>query len=127
MFADPLQLAFDRHADMVRSNDLDWFANLKDLMKFSSNIILRLRNAHVERSTEAGGVLCQDAEYDPGCKTCPNDVKVGLVLRESAEKMVTFLNCALDYRANRKLLDSRKHHKGYALYNEVSCKCILYA
>lgn len=102
---------------MARPSDIDWFANLQDLMKFSYTLILRLRNAQIENNA---GIVCKSAAVDPSCQTCPIDICVGSVLREMAEHMVVFLRCALDYRANKKLVDHRMHNKGYALYSEVS-------
>lgn len=117
MFSDPLQLAVDRNSDVARSGDIDLFANLCDLMKFSSSLIVRLRNAQIQ-STDSTDI-CEDIEHDPSCQTCPNDVNIGYVLCDMAESMVTFLRCAVDYRANKKTLDQRINHKAYALYNEV--------
>jgi hypothetical protein len=120
MFCDTLQLALDRHSEIAKLADMDWFAHLHGLMKFSSTLILRLRNAQIEKPT----LNYQDSVTDPNCQACPTDVNVGLVLREMAEQMVVFLRCALDYRANRKLLDQKKNNKAYALYNEVCSHCM---
>lgn len=116
MFYDPLQLAVERHSDVTRAGDIDAFSNLQDLMRFSSTLIIRIRNDQIER---AMGSVCQDAITDPSCQTCPSNVNIGLVLRGLVEHMVVFLRCALDYKTNKKTLDMRLNKKAYALYTEV--------
>jgi hypothetical protein len=118
MFSDPLQLAIERHSEIVKPADTDWFANLNDLIRFSSTLILRLRTAQIAKSPCAGTV-CKEASVDPSCQTCPIDISIGSILRELAEHMAVFLRCALDYRANKKLVDHKMHNKAYALYSEV--------
>lgn len=110
MFCDPLKLALEKGSISARPNDMDWFANLLDLMSFSSTLIRRLRQFQVDK------IPCKDAINDPNCQI--DEVNIGLVLREMTESMVTFLRCALDYKSNKKLLDQKKNNKGYALYKE---------
>lgn len=117
MFSDPLHLAVDRKSDVTKTSDMDLFANLHDLMKFSSTLIVRLRNAQIKSAD--GTNICKDIAVDPMCLSCPNNVNIGYVLCNMAESMVTFLRCAVDYSANKKTLDQRLHNKAYALYNEV--------
>ncbi|OAD03292.1 hypothetical protein MUCCIDRAFT_81292 [Mucor lusitanicus CBS 277.49] len=110
MFCDPLKLALERGSISARPTDMDWFANLHDLMAFSSTLIRRLRQFQVDK------IPCKEHLNDPNCQT--DQVNIGLVLREMTESMVTFLRCALDYKSNKKLMDQRKTNKAYALYKE---------
>lgn len=116
MFYDPLQLAVERNSDVTRAGDIDAFSNLQDLMRFSSTLIIHIRNDQMERSD---GNICQDAIADPDCQTCLNNVNLGSILRHLVEHMVVFLRCALDYKTNKKTLDMRLNKKAYALYAEV--------
>ncbi|KAI9259814.1 Dbl homology domain-containing protein [Helicostylum pulchrum] len=116
MFSDPLHLAVDRNSDVTKTSDMNLFANLHDLMKFSYTLIVRLRNAQIKSAD--GTDICKDVVVDPMCLSCPNDVNIGYVLCDMAESMVTFLRCAVDYSMNKKTLDQRLHNKAYALYNE---------
>lgn len=111
MFCDPLKLALEKGSIFARPADMDWFANLHDLMAFSSTLIRRLRHFQVDK------IPCkQDVMNDTNCQT--DQLNIGLVLREMTEPMVVFLRCALDYKSNKKLMDQRKTNKAYALYNE---------
>jgi len=110
MFCDPLKLALERGSVSARPTDMDWFANLQDLMNFSSILIRRLGQFQVDK------IPPKEEVNDPNCQT--DQVNIGLVLREMTESMVTFLRCALDYKANKKLMDQRKTNKAYTLYNE---------
>lgn len=110
MFCDPLKLALERGSISARPTDVDWFANLDDLMAFSSTLICRLRQFQVDK------IPCKEDLNDPNCQM--DQVNIGLVLREMTESMVTFLRCALDYKSNKKLMDQRKTNKAYALYKE---------
>lgn len=101
MFCDPLQLALDRNSPLVKSSDMDCFANLHDLLKFSSTLILRFKTQSV-------------LEH----------MHIGAMLRGLAEYMVVFLRCALDFKANKKLMDQRQSSKGYALYIEVGIQVV---
>jgi hypothetical protein len=42
------------------------------------------------------------------------------MFRGLAEYMIVFLRCALDFKGNKKLMDTRQSSKGYALYIEVN-------
>ncbi|KAL9549523.1 hypothetical protein MBANPS3_005172 [Mucor bainieri] len=110
MFCDPLKLALERGSISARPTDVDWFANLQDLMAFSSTLIRRLRQLQVDK------IPCKEDINDFNCQT--DQVNIGLILREMTESMVTFLRCALDYKSNKKLMDQRKSNKAYALYKE---------
>lgn len=116
MFYDPLQLAVERNSDVTRAADIDAFSNLQDLMRFSSTLIIRVRNDQMERSD---GNISQEDIADPDCQTSLNNVNMGLILRSMVEYMVVFLRCALDYKTNKKTLDMRLNKKAYALYAEV--------
>ncbi|KAI7894925.1 Dbl homology domain-containing protein [Mucor mucedo] len=115
MFYDPLQLAVERNSDVTRAADIDAFSNLQDLMRFSSTLIIRVRNDQMERSD---GNISQEDIADPDCQTSLNNVNMGLILRSMVEYMVVFLRCALDYKTNKKTLDMRLNKKAYALYAE---------
>ncbi|GAN10972.1 hypothetical protein MAM1_0440c10522 [Mucor ambiguus] len=110
MFFDPLKLALEKGSVSARPIDIDWFANLHDLMGFSSTLIRRLGQFEVNK------IPCKEDANDPNCQT--DEVTIGLVLREMTESMVTFLRCALDYKNNKKLMNQRKTNKAYALYKE---------
>ncbi|CAO3703050.1 unnamed protein product [Rhizopus stolonifer] len=102
MFCDPLQAALDKNLPLVKWTDLDLFANLEDLMRFSFMLVYRLK-----------GLGFEDNQVWP-----ESDFNIGIVLREMADTMVVFLRCALDYGANKKLLDKKHQHKVYAAYKE---------
>lgn len=110
MFRDPLKLALERGSIYARPIDMDWFANLQDLMTFSSTLIRRFQQFQVDK------IPCKEDMNDPNHQT--DQVNIGLVLREMTESMVTFLRCALDYKSNKKLMDQRRTNKAYALYKE---------
>lgn len=121
MYSDPLNLALERNSEVARSSDIDLFSNLHDLMRYSSTIIISIRNDQIEKSASTGGI-CQDDIADPSCQICPDNANIGLVLRSIPELMVVFLRCALDYRTNKKIFDLRMNKKAYALYNEVNTR-----
>ncbi|KAL7319370.1 hypothetical protein PS15m_002514 [Mucor circinelloides] len=110
MFRDPLKLALERGSISARPADMDWFANLHDLMTFSSTLIRRLRQCQVDR------IPSKEDVNDPNYQA--DQANIGLILREMTESMVTFLRCALDYKGNKKSMDQRKTNKAYALYEE---------
>ncbi|KAI9485441.1 MAG: Dbl homology domain-containing protein [Benjaminiella poitrasii] len=128
MFCDPLKLALERNSTLVKASDLDWFANLDDLMSFSSTLIHRFKNSNQnEEKGESGSTLVSDQLDDinnkmealnTGCSPLLDDVHIGQILHDMAEFMIIFLRCALDYKSNKKLLNQSKHNKGYALYRE---------
>lgn len=110
MFCDPLVNALERNIPLVKPTDIDLFANLEDLMKFSLTLIYRLRKLELEQRSKDGS----------RSNVWPiSDINVGSVLRDMAELMVVFLRCALDYRANRELIDKKHQHKVYTVYKEV--------
>lgn len=110
MFCDPLVDALERSISLVKPADIDLFANLEDLMKFSLTLIYRLRKLELE----------QRSKDSSSSNVWPiSDINVGSVLRDMAELMVVFLRCALDYRANRELIDKKHQHKVYTVYKEV--------
>ncbi|CEI86583.1 hypothetical protein RMCBS344292_01018 [Rhizopus microsporus] len=109
MFCDPLVNALERNISLVKPADIDLFANLEDLMKFSLTLIYRLRKLELEQRSKDGS----------RSNVWPiSDINVGSVLRDMAELMVVFLRCALDYRANRELIDKKHQHKVYTVYKE---------
>jgi hypothetical protein len=110
MYCDALQTALEKDSTFGKPGDMDWFANLQDLMVFSFTLICRMRQFDDSN--------WMDAQATTDCPIA-DDVQVGLVLRDMAESMMTFLRCALDYRANRKLLEQRQSNKYYTLYKEV--------
>jgi hypothetical protein len=96
MHCEPFQLAIERNSPFIVTSDLEGYANLHDLLCFSSTLILKLK-------TQAS----------------QGDVCIGSIFRELAEYMVVFLRCAMDYPANRKILERTITAKGYSLYHEV--------
>ncbi|KAI7904414.1 Dbl homology domain-containing protein [Cokeromyces recurvatus] len=106
MFCNPLKLALERNSPLVKASDLDWFANLDNLMDFSSTLIHRCSGKDQEEMSTAVFTSLSD------------DVYIGQILCSMSESMITFLRCALDYKANIKLLKQLKHNKGYILYKE---------
>jgi hypothetical protein len=115
MYCDALKTALEKNTASGKPSDMDWFANLQDLMVFSFTLICRMRQFDDSNWMDAGDIAIHN---------CPiaDDVQVGLVLRDLAESMVVFLRCALDYKANKKLLDQRQSNKSYAQYKEVKKK-----
>ncbi|KAI8640037.1 Dbl homology domain-containing protein [Parasitella parasitica] len=111
MFCNPLTLALERGSILARPTDMDLFANLEDLMAFSATLIRRLREFQVDK------IPCKDNVHGANDQTS-DQPSIGVALREMTEFLVTFLRCALDYEANKKLLDQKKNNKGYKLYEE---------
>lgn len=103
MHCEPFHLAVKRNSPFIVLNDVDGYANLKDLLWFSSHLILKLKQ-----------------------QSSTGDIHIGSAFRELAEYMVVFLRCALDYPVNKKILDRRIGAKGYALYNEVNAMSIFF-
>lgn len=112
MYCDALQSALENNAISGKSGDMDWFANLQELMVFSFTLISRMRQFDDSNWIDANVVWANDCSM-------ADDIHIGLVLNDMAESMVTFLRCALDYKANRKLLDQRHSNKSYSQYKEV--------
>ncbi|CEP09697.1 hypothetical protein [Parasitella parasitica] len=111
MFCDPLKLAIEKGSIQAHPNDMDWFANLQDLMAFSATLISRLRQFQVDKD------LCKD-HVNGTTDEASDQANIGLALREMTESMTVFLRCALDYEGNKKLLDQKNNNKGYRLYKE---------
>ena len=106
MFYDALSNAIESGSQFAKEADMDSFANLFDLMKFSAKLINRLRHFQA-------GPLYTSAE-EPDC----SNLHVGKAIRDMAEDLVVFLRCALDYKENRKVLDNSGSNKGYARYRQ---------
>lgn len=90
------------------------FANLFDLMQFSAKLINRLRHLQMDYSPRFP--ITDDVLFKIDC----SHSRLGKTIREMAEDLVVFLRCALDYKENRKLLDSNVNNKGYLMYNQVN-------
>lgn len=111
MFHDTLVTAISRHSAYARKAHADVFANLFDLMQFSAHLLHKLRYRCV--SVDQGWAAAEA----PDC-----DLRIGKVFCSIAERMIVFLRCALDYKANKKMVDMKKHSKGFVRYNEVNTR-----
>ncbi|ORZ03326.1 Dbl homology domain-containing protein [Syncephalastrum racemosum] len=112
MFHDALITALERGSASARKTDLDIFSNLYDLLQFSAALLRRLQCLQFDHDacTKPYHLLMDGADSAPQC--------VGRTLLDLSECMVVFLRCALDYKANRKLIEQQKHIKGYVRYVE---------
>jgi hypothetical protein len=96
MFYDPLASAFEQDSPLVKE-DMDPFSNLFELMQFSAKLINRLLYFQPE-----------EHNYD----------FVGTNLLDMTKDLVVFLRCAIDYKANRKVIAGSS--KVLDLYKKVT-------
>ncbi|KAF7731686.1 epithelial cell transforming sequence 2 oncoprotein-like [Apophysomyces ossiformis] len=116
MFNDPFCQAVERGSLFIRTTDADKYANLYDLMQFSSRLIRRFQcRAECPNSLPES---MMDADKDLMCASCYSEIPLGQIIRDMAEMLIVFLRCALDYKDNRRILDQSQDNKAYALYRE---------
>ncbi|KAI8371329.1 Dbl homology domain-containing protein [Radiomyces spectabilis] len=109
IFHDLLIRAIEQNSPFARPEDVEYFSNLWDLMEFSSSFIQRLRlNVQYEpKLLNPTTSPFEPPEIDIKSVKCPSDVLVGQALCDLAEDLVVFLRCAIDYKTNRKMLDTK--------------------
>lgn len=117
MFNDPFCQAVERGSLFIRTTAADKYANLYDLMQFSSRLIRRFR-CRAECSDSLSESM-MDADKDLMGASCYSEIPLGQIIRDMAEMLIVFLRCALDYKENRRILDQSQDNKAYALYREV--------
>ncbi|KAI7900955.1 Dbl homology domain-containing protein [Cokeromyces recurvatus] len=110
VFYDAFLYAFQKENRLFKEDDIDLFANLFDLMQFSAKLINHLRHLQMGPVKEMGMNPCGNMEC--------NNLRLGKILVDMAEDFVVFLRCALDYKGNRKCLDSRENTIGYIQFKQ---------
>ncbi|KAL0090645.1 Dbl homology domain-containing protein [Phycomyces blakesleeanus] len=116
MFYDPICDHFDRGLPFIKPKSIEPFANIFDLMQLSANIIERFRYKQADQTASSYSKLnsAGSLEY----YRCQVNMCIGKHLVELSEGMVAFLRHALDYKANRKLLESCQTNKIYQQYRK---------
>jgi hypothetical protein len=110
-------------SQFVKESDIDPFANLFDLMQFSAKLINRLRHFQLSDKKRFGSPIIPSALHeDLNPQINCNNNHLGKTICEMAEDFVVFLRCAVDYKENRKILDSNENNKGYMKYRQVKMK-----
>lgn len=88
-------------------------------MQFSAKLINHLRHFQLGRTKVIPSISADDKSHkDSESLNCDN-VHLGKVLSNMSEGLVVFLRCALDYKENRKHLDTSEHNEGFAVFNKV--------
>ncbi|KAI9486312.1 MAG: Dbl homology domain-containing protein [Benjaminiella poitrasii] len=110
VYFDALLYELQKGNSFVKEDDADLFANLFDLMQFSAKLINHLRHFQLGYVKETENTPCGSIEC--------NNLRLGKILVEMAEDFVVFLRCALDYKGNRKSLDSHDDKIGYVQFRQ---------
>lgn len=94
-------------------------------MQFSAKLINLLRHFQLNEDRRHGSPIIPtglDEDLNPHINC--NKSHVGKTICDMAEDFVVFLRCAVDYKENRKILDSTENNKGFMKYKQVSAATI---
>ncbi|KAI9031011.1 Dbl homology domain-containing protein [Phycomyces nitens] len=114
MFYDPICEHLDRGSPFIKPKSVEPFANLFDMMQLSANIIERFRYKQSDQSKN----IKLNSVGSVESYRCQTNICIGKHLVDLSEGMVAFLRHALDYKSNRKLLESCQTNKIYKQYRE---------